>query len=651
MEGHEEEVRGVASTQHAIKKMQVFETPLPAFSDEIKKCYFYFYEQLIAQGLAPDEPGYLLLMNITRRVVLSSDENNHSILNGNLEEFFRGLSHARLELQKDLLKIILGLLPPHQQSQVVNIILADENRNNTDIFARESSLGGQLARAVTDMEGYYQPYLDELLELQKLVEQHVDEFKEGLKPDTLEKLIQRMNGALETITTSVDVVSPLIKIVCKNIAEVSPSEDVGIHRIAGFFINRYLGGLLVKRNEALFSKSDMGELVRTSIIRYMLKFLQSLATTTESGKLEHLDSPFVETLTNGNRKKLVVFLKVLCRVDLVKKEAVKLQGKFDWQDLTRLEVNVAFLARYYTNYSLLHQFSFAQSPKLASPKRGSPRLGSRRGSWKGSPRQLISPPESPKQKKRSENVGTNVQSWSPRFKRTSSFTDSKLLWIQKQIEMNTTDPLKGTSILELMNELFEYINHNEDNDSIIRLYNDAYDLCMDFIFYHLEKSCRQLKLNSEGVDKNIWSSRSSSQDDPDKQENDREIILSNIDAYLTYITRVGQIRFGITYLVYHMSQANTQESNGPIYRRLYLSLMKVAFIKENEKNSESFENLVSCMNHWIAGHPDMQNVSTQATLLGDLLIEKPLNVEAFATLFQQEIKLTASGSASVIFNL
>jgi len=590
MEGSEEGVSAVASTRQQ--------------QEEIKKCYHYFYEQLIARGLGPDEQGYRLLMSITRRVVLYPNENDQSILNGNLEEFVWGLSNAPVESQKDLLKILLGLLPPHYQSQVINFILSYENRDRPDTFARDDSFGGQLAMAVTEMEGNYQPYLDELTELQKLVERHLDEFKKELKADTLEKLIQCMNGMLETMTTSVDVVPPLIKSVCKNIAQVSPTEDVGFHRIAGFFINRYLGGVISKRNEALFSKTGTGELVSTSIRKYMLKFLQSLATTTEPEKLAHLRSPFVETVTNENREKLAVFLKMLCQGNLEKEEPTKLNINCDWEKLSRMECDFEFRARYYTIYSSFHQVKTAQSqsPRISRPVN--------KGALRGKHGSLL-----PKR---------------------SSSPDMNLIF-NNQFGTNPTDPIKGLLIIELMNEIFTDTNH----------YHDAYGLCADFIFYHLEKLCRQPTSTAEDAQrKSLWSPRASFHDVPDNQEN-RQIILSNVGSYLTYIKHIGQIQLGITYLLFQMSRVDTKESNGAIYERLYGSLIEVAFIRGKETVTKTFEDLVNCMNRWIKRHPERQkDVDAKATLLGELLISKDLTTEAFKSLFLQKIELSVYGGAS-----
>ncbi len=570
------------------------------FSDEIKKCYYYFFEQVIALGLGPEEQGYRVLLNVVRRLILFPEENDQYLLNVNLEEFIMGMSYARLDRQREILKVVLGLLPPYYQSQVINIILRLENSDHSDTFARDQTLAGQLAFAISEMEGNYTVYLNDALELQKLVEQHLNIFKEGLNAQVSEELVRRMRIVLETIVSSIDSVPLLIKIMCHNIMEVSDNENEAISRISGFFINRYLGGRIVRRNEAIFAKNSTGELISTCIRTYILKFLQSLATKVESDKLMIVEGPLSETLTHENRAKLADFLKILSQVRLEKEEPSQLHSSVDWVKLSRMEQDLSFKARYYTIVSLFQQLKEVPSPQKIS----TPRL-------------------------------------SIKLRRSLSHTDTKSPRSRDQNSSIPTEPLKGLALLDLLNELYLYVKSNKNNDNVVCLYEDTYFLSMDFISCYLIKLCRLPKVAADDVQRIVWSPRVNRSVSPLMSDNDRVIILTNIDLYLKHITRTNCTQLGITYLLYHINQMKTHERYGAIYKKLCESLVETSFVNDNDTKIRIFEKLINSVYDWINGNTEKsKEIETKSKLLGELLLKEKLTIDDFSKITDQQAHTT-----------
>jgi len=344
---------------------EISKKPLPEFSNEIKKCHYHFFEQIVTQGIGPGQQGYQILEHILRRILLLTECDSEDTLFCNITEFVGGLISAPVESQKNLLMVVLRLLPQNFQDQFIFTIFVFEHRNNGQAFLHYNSLGGKLILAVAEMESQYQPYLSVFLKFQKMVEGHIDEFEGELKEETLKALVQLLNETLSAIITSAHEVPQLVKIVCKNINDVSIDEIEAVKRIAGFFMYRYLGGLIVRRNEFIDSNSGIGNLIIQSNRIYILKFLQRLGTTYELGKREDLDSPLIDVLTEENLEKLTVFLKSLCDVKLEREEPFIFQADsiIDIQELIRLEANLTFMVKYYAICSLFQELKKIHFPE------------------------------------------------------------------------------------------------------------------------------------------------------------------------------------------------------------------------------------------------------------------------------------------------
>lgn len=232
---------------------------LPEFTQERKKSYYHFFKQIVDLGIQPDQEGYRLLSNILRRILLLPEENfpkedSEDVLFYDMSEFVSGLTNAPVELQKDILVIILRILPPFFQNQFINSLLSFENHDSSQTFMCDYSLGEQLIRAVTEIERKNEYDINIISKLQKIVENHLDEFENKVKERTSKELIQLLNDMLTAIMSSAHEIPQLEKIVCINIAKVS-TEEKRICRITGLFINQYVGGLMAKKSEVISASS------------------------------------------------------------------------------------------------------------------------------------------------------------------------------------------------------------------------------------------------------------------------------------------------------------------------------------------------------------------------------------------------------------
>lgn len=574
------------------------------FTEYEKKYYYFFYEQIIARGLNPEEDGYKILMCVLRRLFL--EENQSQDLNSSLQVFILGLMQARIDRQKDLLKIMLGLLTPFYQNEVINVILNYEASHHSDTFIRDQSLGGQLATVVSEIDNHYFSHLDATLGLQSLVEQNLCLFKNGLNEKLIDELNQTMKNLLFAITNSVNAVPSLIKIMCTNIVKVSSSEEEIVSRLACFFITRYLGGLILKRNEEVFAKTSTGELISSCIRTYVLKFLQSLATTIEPDKLKNLDAALTMALTRENRQRLVIFLKSLADYELVVTEPNQLSINCDWNKLKRMEVDVNFKARFYTICSLYQQGNSAQ---LASPQKA-PSIDKIT-----TPRKTL-------------------------LKRSSSHSASGAFKAQSVIAMINTDFLKGIYILDFMNELSLSLKRNKECHENVILFEDLYGLCMDFTMYHLLKLCKQPRPSGQEVQKGVWSPRTSLNVDHQDVQLNKTKILSNLDLYLTYLSREGQIKLGLTFLLSYISLVSIKDLSGQVYKKLLASLMETAFVIESESNGKVFDKLIYTVNEWVNVSTERAKiVESNRMILGEILLHDNLEIDAFSKLSFKELEL------------